>query len=455
MTPVLVALALTLGAEPAPTAPAEVAAPPVTVSARLVAADGQPVTSLKLSTPEVLEITATAPQGATVFGPFRPALGSFEVIEPRPGSVKPDGDKRVETWRFLVLPLRLGVEKVPAIEIPDRLADGTQGVVSTPILRVRVQGFLDNEQDPAPGAAPAPVDVIARNWALIWALSIGGALVLAALVTLFVLKALDARFRALAPTPPPRPANEVALERLDALDRTPAAELDGAQRLAATIDVLRGYLQGRYQIDAPEMTTRELMAALDGVDLKGVSKLEVGQLLEDTDLVKFARIVPKEDEARAVSPVVRKIVVDTWEPPKVEVEEIVRLEPASLRQRVYAAGVDVGLGLALSGLFVGLLLVTGAGLAWAGLVIPIVGLVLALRDAGGRSLGKALLGTSVVERSKRQPPSSARQRMKRNALLFVWPLTLPLEALVLRKHPLGLRLGDLWADTEIVRGGRR
>jgi len=451
---IAVASAPALAAEPSPVAATE-AAPAVVATARLVGEDGKPIDALRLSEPRVLEISASAPRGATLFGPFRPALGSFEVIEPRPGTVKPEGDRQIETWRFLVLPLRLGVEKVPAIEIPYRLADGTEGAVSTPILRVRVQGYLDNEQDPAPGAPPVPVEVISKNWALIWALSIGGALVFAALLTLFVLKALDARFKALAPAPPPRPANEVALERLAALDDTPASELDGAQRLAATIDVLRGYLQGRYTIDALEMTTRELVAALDAVDLKGVSRMEIARLLEDTDLVKFARLLPKEEEARAVSPVVRQMVVDTWEPPKVEVVEVARLEPASLRQRVYAAGIDLGVGLALGALLVGLLLVTGAGLAWAGLVIPIVGLALALRDAGGRSLGKALLGIAVVGRTKLQPPATVGQRVKRSALLFVWPLTLPLEALVLRKHPLGLRLGDLWAETEIVRGGRR
>lgn len=447
-------------ATPAPTPAAEPAATPakpapVTVIARLAPLPGQVAGDVKLGAERVLEIVATAPRDATLYPPFRPALGSFRVVETLAGTEKIEGATRTETWRFAVVPLRLGVEKIPKIEIPYKLADGTQGQAETPIVRVRILGFLENEQDPAPGALPPPNPVIATNWALIWGLSIGGALALAALLTFFVLKALENRFKALMPAPPPRPANEVALEALERIEQATAAELDGAARLAATIDTLRAYLQGRYQIDALEMTTRELVKALDEVDLKSISPKEIESLLEDTDLVKFARLTPKEEEARATAPVVRKIVLDTWEPPKVEVEEIARLEPATLRQRYYAAGLDLGVALALSALVVGGAVIAGGSLAFLGLVIPVVGVFLALRDLFGRSPGKAMLGTTVVTRSDKQPAADTGRLVRRNLLYLVWPLTLPLEALVLRKHPLGLRLGDLWAETEVVLAGSR
>ena len=116
---------------PAPAATDVVEVKPVVVSAR------------------VLEITATAPRDATVYGPFRPALGSFEVIAPRPGTVKTEGAMRTETWRFEILPLRLGVEKVPAIQIPYRLADGSEGVV-LPMLESLPRGSLA-PANPVPG----------------------------------------------------------------------------------------------------------------------------------------------------------------------------------------------------------------------------------------------------------------------------------------------------------------
>ncbi|MFO0748390.1 MAG: RDD family protein [Myxococcota bacterium] len=426
---------------------------PVHVTARIAPMPGAVAGDMKLAQPQILEIVVTAPKDATLYPPYRPALGSFRVMETLQGSQKIDATTRTETWRFSIIPLRLGVEKIPKIEIPYKLADGGHGQVETPIVRVRIIGFLENDQDPNPGGLPAPAAVIATNWALIWALSIGGALVLAALLTFFVLKAMENRWKALAPAPPPRPANEVALERLDQIDRTSAAELDGGARLAATIDTLRAYLQGRYHIDALEMTTREVVKALVDADLKTIAPSEIQTLLEDTDLVKFARLTPKEEDARATSPAVRRIVTETWEPPKVEVEEIWKLDPASLKQRFYAAGIDLALALALAGVVVGAVVVMGASLAWVGLVIPVVGLVMALRDLGGRSPGKMLLGTTIVRRNDRQPAATLGQRFKRDALYLVWPLTLPLEALVLRKHPLGLRLGDLWAETEVVLAG--
>ena len=249
---------------------------------------------------------------------------------------------------------------------------------------------------------------------------------------------------------PPRPAIDVALERLDDIDHKSGAELDGAQRLAATIDALREYLGGRYRIDALEMTSRELALALPGLDLKTIAPAEIEALLADADLVKFARIVPAEAVAREKSPVVRRIVTETWEPPAEETPEVIRREPASVRQRVYAGLVDGLLAGVLGMMLIGFLWVVGA-IAWGFLGLLLIGLLLVVRDAFGRSPGKQLLRLDLALRDELQSLPPLARRIRRNVLLLIWPLTLPLEWLVLRQHPLGLRVGDMWADTEVVR----
>ena len=410
-----------------------------------------------LGHPIELVITATAPRDVELFAPVRPVTGSFRLMDTPPGARKVAGAVRTETYRYTLMPLRLGVEKIPPIEVPWRPTGASDGgSTKTPALPVRVRGLLTNEQDPPVADPPPPVAVITTNWVLVWSLSVGAALVLAALVTWLVLRALEQRFRILGPPAPPRPANEVAHERLDALAGLGPEELNGGERLARTIDVMRDYLGARYRFDALEMTSRELTQALAGCDLKSVATSDIEGLLDYADLVKFARITPADADARAKGPIVGGIVDATWEPPaeESEAEEVPRLEAATLEQRLYAAGIDGAIAGAAGLLLFTALLIAGAlAFGWTALVL--VGVLLTFRDALGRSAGKRLLGLSVVSRVERQPRAGVKQLVVRDLLLFLWPLTLTLELLVLRRHPLRLRLGDLIANTEVVQGGAR
>ncbi|TNF32312.1 MAG: hypothetical protein EP329_10585 [Deltaproteobacteria bacterium] len=411
----------------------------------------------RLGQPVTLVITASAPREVELFAPVRPATGTFRLADTPPGTRQVEGDTRTETYRYTLVPLRLGVEKVPAIEVPWRPAASTEGgSTATPPLPVRVRGLLENEQNPEIAAAPAPVAVITTNWVLVWSLSVGAALVLAALLTWLVLRALEQRFRVLDPPPPPRPANELAHERLATLAALSDEELDGGERFARTIDVLREYLGARYRFDALEMTSKELLTALAPCDLKSVAQTEIEGLLDYADLVKFARITPPPAEARAKGPIVGTIVDATWEAPEPEeeAEALPRLEPATLRQRLYAGAID-GIIAGAAGILLLAGLIIGGEAAWGWTAIVAIGVLLTFRDALGRSAGKRMLGLSVVSRVERQPRAGVRQLVLRDLLLLVWPLTLTLELLVLRRQPLRLRLGDLMANTEVVQGGAK
>lgn len=430
----------------------------------LLASTGEGVArpaEVRLAEPLTLEMTIISDVGAEVFPPLLPALGGFEIVSPDKGLERVDAQKKTTIRHWTVLPVRVGVEKVPTIEVPYRTLDGVEGVVTTPALRVYVRGHLENDNDPALGAAPPLADVIATNWVLIWILSIGGTLVFAAIVGWIIVLAMRQRFEALKPKAPPRPANEVALMRLARLDATPDHELDGGRRVAETIDTLREYLGRRYDIDALEMTTNELASALTrGLDLRGASPESIVSLLQSADLVKFARLVPPPDEARAPAAIVRQLVEQTWveAKPEDEAETRMRAEPASIRQRLFGGLVDLVLAglLGLLGLL-GLILSGLPELGW----IPLtsIGLVLLVRDAFGPSPGKRLLRTVVVVRDLEQSTPGTRRLVVRNAVLLLWPLLVPIEWFILRSHPLSLRLGDMWADTEVVRdlgpkGGR-
>jgi uncharacterized RDD family membrane protein YckC len=450
------------GAEPETIAasPAAAAAANVTATASFESLDGASLpdgTRLVLGAPVVLAITVQAPADARLFVPSNPAIEPFRVDgAPLVPARTVQGDRATEVHRFRVLPLRMGAKAIDPIEVVWRLPDGSSAGANTQRLRVRIDGRLVNEEDPRLAAAPAPVPVITTNWALIWTLSVLGTAAAAALITLLVLRILRNRLRAAVPPPPPRPANEVALEKLAWLD---TAELPPVERYTRAVDVLREYLGGRYEFDALEATTRELLAALAAGLTDLTHRQEVHAVLEDADLVKFARLEPGDGEARGLIARVRGVVVGTWvapEPKKPDpVEQVVRLEPATVGERSRAALVDLALAAALGSLAIGALWAyVGRDLAALGALVP--GLALAVRDLfGPGSPGKALLGLQVVSRAEGQLPPTAGARLLRNLLLLVPPVGLTVAALTLIYHPLRLQVGDVWAGTEVVRGGRR
>ena len=426
---------------------------PVSARAELLHTDGRAVSDeapLKLGEPATLRIVVEAPPDARIYVPTNPAISPLRLIgSPSPPQRKIAQSRVVEVHDLPVTGLRIGVKVVKPIEVPYRLADGTDGSVLTSRLKVRILGRLTDVQDPSLANPPPPLPVIGTNWVLVWALTVLGAALLTALITLIVLFFLRAYLETLVPPPPPRPANDVALEALVTLS---VAEISATERYAGVVDVLRAYLGGRFGFDGLECTTRELMGSIEGADLKEVTDTEVRMVLEDADLVKFAGIEPSDEEARRLIPIVRRVVEVTWEEPEEESAEqgVRRMEPASAALRLRAALVDALLALALASLTTGGVWVAFSP-AWAWLGVMVGGLYLLVRDLGGPgSPGKVLYGLRLVRADELQASPTIGARLTRNLLLLFAPLGVPLEGLVLVHHPLLRRIGDLWARTEVV-----
>ena len=104
--------------------------------------------------------------------------------------------------------------------------------------------------------------------------------------------------------PAPRP---IHLRALDALAELQAAQLIEAGRFeefyVRLSGIVRDYVEGRFRVRAPEMTTEEfLQAAQRRAELAPAHRALLGQFLGEADLVKFARHHPAPaDAARALT----------------------------------------------------------------------------------------------------------------------------------------------------------
>ena len=143
---------------------------------------------------------------------------------------------------------------------------------------------------------------------------IGGVLLFAALVALLVWW-LRRRSSAAAAEAHRDPAYIVALRELDKWrgDKFWAPDKQKAFYSGIT-DALKTYIEDRFGVDAPEMTTAELFDALKGAeDLPADLREELRGVFECADFVKFAKhVASDEDNARALPTAVR-FVTSTYQ----------------------------------------------------------------------------------------------------------------------------------------------
>ncbi|MBR4756390.1 MAG: hypothetical protein IK076_05560 [Bacteroidales bacterium] len=78
-------------------------------------------------------------------------------------------------------------------------------------------------------------------------------------------------------------------------------------------DALREYIDARYCIDAPEMTTAELFESLRKTDVPADLFMEMKDLFETADLVKFAKAFATDEENAAAVPSAVRFVTATYQ----------------------------------------------------------------------------------------------------------------------------------------------
>ena len=114
---------------------------------------------------------------------------------------------------------------------------------------------------------------------------------------------------------PKDPAYIIALRELDKWrgDKHWAPERQKAFYSGIT-DALKTYIEDRFGVDAPEMTTAELFDALKGAeDLPAELREELREVFECADFVKFAKHVASQEENARALPTAVRFVTSTYQ----------------------------------------------------------------------------------------------------------------------------------------------
>lgn len=236
------------------------------------------------------------------------ALQKAGFVLPSPGSssgpqiTKEDQGDRTRTTvtiPFVALPPKAGRHQLtlPALPIAVSRASGEIIRLCTRAHRITIEEPIANLTDPPPKGNPEPVPQL-EEWTLLKHVTYASAaaLVLGAIISWLVLRWLR-RPRPAKPLPPPRPPWEVALEELHDIRYAGLVEV---QRFEEHYDrvshSMRKYLGGRFGFDGLETTSREMVTLLRGVVPGIPCQKDIEVFLREADLVKFARLMPTQDQ---------------------------------------------------------------------------------------------------------------------------------------------------------------
>ena len=157
-----------------------------------------------------------------------------------------------------------------------------------------------------------PIDMPMDWWGILWVV-LAAAVIAAA--GYFFFKYRKPATIAAAPVLP-RSAWEIAHDQLEKLSHKHYPEQGMFKVFYIELsDIVRHYLENRFQIKAPEMTTEEFLNFVKtSPDLRADHKEILKDFLNGCDMVKFAKHVPSVNEAQANFELAKKLIEETYTP---------------------------------------------------------------------------------------------------------------------------------------------
>ncbi len=273
----------------------------VLVALAAVAAHGQNVTATaRVDSNHILigdwlklTIEINHPSDISVSRPALPdSLEGFEIVRRDSPVVKTSGGQSLTTAGFVITSFDTGMHIFPAVPVRYlRQGDTTKYYAETSPVLVTVRGIaVDTSLDikdikPPMGVPITFADILPY---LIGIIVLGGIVWLVR----YIMKK-RARGESLIPEEPPRPAHEIALEALRALESEKLWQRGKVKEYHSQLtDIIRVYIGRRFRIMAMEMVSDEILGSPPIRALPGEAAGRLRDLLFCADLVKFAKYQP-------------------------------------------------------------------------------------------------------------------------------------------------------------------
>jgi hypothetical protein len=259
--------------------------------------------------PLIYTVTMIIPQGATATLPAEKAkFKLFEVRDYKPTQTAlADGSQQI-VLQYTLVCFDVGAQGIKDFTVPVTVPGAQPEKYLAPPLDVKVASVLPEKGKAEPKGFYGPIKI--RAWWADWLLPAAIALAIFALAAA-VIWFLRRRKQQVAEEAPetiltPDEAALTALERLQREDLIAAGQfLTFYQRLDET---LRAWLQARYDVPALERTRLGITYLLRVRRDTDAWRTEYLELLKAGDRVKYAKLLPSDEEARAHIDQAREVI---------------------------------------------------------------------------------------------------------------------------------------------------
>lgn len=262
----------------------------------------------------LLEFETTAEQGYEVEMPkVDKVLENFGIVDLQDfGSKLDENNNVVSRYRYKLEPFLSGTFQIPAFKFEfndSNSPDSKKYEITTEPIDIEVASLLGEQRAELKIAdIEGVVEMPAKpSYWWVWVLGAAGAIAAAGFWIHLRHKRIKELVRIF------KPAHEIAYERLRALIRQDLVKAGKVKEFYERLsDILRHYIEHRFNLRAPERTTEEFLAELPSAGVLAQSEQErLGEFLRHCDLVKFAKYNPTPEQIQKTFDLVKNFIETT------------------------------------------------------------------------------------------------------------------------------------------------
>ena len=240
-------------------------------------------------------------------------LGGFDIRDYNVAESEKRDGMIVSGVQYKISTFFTGEFEIPPLTVayytPD---DSTAKYLSTEKIKIVVESVKPSEAGDIRDIK-TPVELPRNLWLLIRWFVLGAGVILLVMVGYMIYRRKK-RGEGLFPTKPEikRPPHEIALEALDRLKSSDLLQKGEIKQFYIEIsEIIRQYIGGRYFIVAMEMTTTDVLVGLSEADVSDEEFELYKHFFFECDLVKFAKVIPSDEENEKIMVEAYKIIERT------------------------------------------------------------------------------------------------------------------------------------------------
>jgi hypothetical protein len=284
---------------------------------------------INISETVLLELEATIKPGYEVEMPkVEQVYENFGIVDwDNPGDRLDENNNVVSSYQYRLEPFVSGDFSIPAFTFEFRDVNSVEEkkyeLITEPI-EIEVASLLGEQRENLTIADIEDVVEMPETVSLWWVWVVGAIAVIGVGSWLYLRRKGYTELVRIF-----KPAHEIAYERLKALVADDLIKAGKIKEFYERIsDILRHYIEHRFELRAPERTTEEFLTELAVTDVLAESDKELlGEFLKHCDLVKFAKHEPGTEQIQKTFDSVKDFIEKTKsEERKIDVTEAVRTE---------------------------------------------------------------------------------------------------------------------------------